>query len=192
MQSIIRHITKCLVAGIVALLPIFGAIFSIWYIEDTIAAPWLEKQGFYFPGLGLIFVAVIVYLLGLTVSTFVGRWLWKTMDRTLDRLPILGTLYQTLKQLVGYGSGDDAIFREVVLVNSPHTKGEEIGLITNTISNAQGQERIVVFIPGSPNPTTGRLLVTTRDQVHAIDMKVSDVMQSLVSVGATPIQLDHK
>lgn len=191
MQWIIRHVTKCLIAGIVAVLPVFGTIFSLWYIETTIADPWLGGQPWYFFGLGMIFVAVLIYLLGLTVTTFIGRWFWKAMDRLLDRMPLLGSLYQTLKQLVGYGGGKDAVFREVVLLDVPDGDGQELGLVTNTVKDAAGAEKLLVFVPGSPNPTTGRLIITDRGSVRTIEMKVSEVMQSLVSVGATAVPVER-
>lgn len=191
MKAVLKHVTQCLIAGVVALLPVFGTVFTIWYFETEVADPWLAKQPWYLPGMGLLFVAVVIYLLGLTVTTFVGRWLWRTIDRLLDRLPLLGTLYQTLKQLVGYGSGKDAVFREVVLLDTHEADGEELGLVTNRVLNKQGEERLIVFVPGSPNPTTGRLLVVKSSEVRKLDIAVNEVLQSLVSVGATPIPIDR-
>jgi uncharacterized membrane protein len=110
MQYLSKHISRCFLAGIVALLPIGGFVVAVAYLEATIASSWLAKQPFYFPGLGLLVSAAAIYLIGLTVSTFLGRWLWKRVDRLFDSLPALGRLYQTLKQIIGYGEGKRRFF----------------------------------------------------------------------------------
>ncbi len=191
MKPVTRHLSRCFVAGIVALLPVGGTVLGIAYMEYTLADFWLKEQDFYFPGLGIAVAAILIYLIGLLVTTFIGKWLWKTTDRVIDELPLMGTLYKTLKQLLGYGEGDDAIFREVVLLQTPEADGEELGLVTNRVKDSDGGEQLIVFIPGAPNPTTGRLIVTPVNNVRKVDMKVNEVMQSLVSVGAQAIPLDR-
>src|SRR5260221_7891069 len=126
-----KHVSRCFLAGIVALLPIGGLVFTVVYLEVTIAGSWLANQPWYFPGLGLLATAAVIYLIGLTVSTFLGRWLWKRVDLGFDSLPALGRLYQTLKQIIGYGEGKDAIFQPVVLIRGSQPDGSELGLVTN-------------------------------------------------------------
>src|SRR5579872_2369151 len=161
---IAKHISRCFLAGIVALLPIGGMVFTVVYLEVTIAGSWLARQPFYFPGLGLLTTAAAIYLIGLTVSTFLGRWLWGRVDSLFDNLPALGRLYQTLKQIIGYGEGKDAIFQRVVLIRSSSPDGSELGLVTNETADAAGTQKLIVFIPGAPNPTAGRLVVIDADR----------------------------
>jgi uncharacterized membrane protein len=187
MKLITRHITRCLLAGIVALLPIGGFIATVIYLESTISGSWLARQVWYFPGLGLIATTIGIYLIGLTVSTFIGRWLWSLIDRILNGLPLLGRLYQTLKQIVGYGDGKDGIFQEVVLVPNGKTEGRELGLVTNEFTNDAGVRQLVVFVPDAPNPTAGRLVVIDANDVEPVPMPVNDVLKVLVSVGKAPL-----
>lgn len=189
MTFITQHITRCLLAGIVALLPIGGFVITVVYLESTISGSWLAKQVWYFPGLGLITSTAGIYLIGLTVSTFVGRWLWSLVDRLLDRLPMLGRLYQTLKQIVGYGEGKDAIFQQVVLVPNGNNEGHELGLVTNELIGDAGTRQLVIFVPDAPNPTAGRLVVIDAAAVRPIAMPVSDAMKMLLSVGKTQVLL---
>lgn len=182
---LLKHITQCLVAGVVALLPISGLVLSLAYLESSIAAAWLAKQPFYFPGCGIILVAIGVYLIGLTVSTFVGRWLWNLMDRIFDRLPVLGRLYQTLKQILGYGEGKDALFHEVVMIPGQH--GDELGLVTNRATDANGQAKLIVFVPMAPNALNGRLVVVDPSAARSTNLSVNDAMKALVSLGKTPV-----
>ncbi|HTI51262.1 MAG TPA: DUF502 domain-containing protein [Planctomycetaceae bacterium] len=187
MKLITSHITRCLLSGIVALLPIGGFVATVVYLESTISGSWLAKQVWYFPGLGLIAATVGIYLIGLTVSTFIGRWLWSLIDRILNSLPMLGRLYQTLKQIVGYGEGKDGIFREVVLVPNGRSEGSELGLVTNELTNGAGVRQLVIFVPDAPNPTAGRLVVIDANDVQPVPMPVNDVLKVLVSVGKSPL-----
>src|SRR5688572_28294763 len=113
-----RHLTRCLVAGVVALLPLGGAALAIAWLEGAIASSWKAKVAWYFPGLGLILALLAVYLVGLFVTTFAGRWLWRTTDRLLERTPLLGTLYQSLKEVLGYDSTRERFFHGVVAVRA--------------------------------------------------------------------------
>ena len=190
MKTLIRHVSKCLLAGIVALLPIAGLVLTIGYLESTISGAGLTALPFYFPGLGLLLAVTILYLVGLVLTTFIGKWLWGRIDRLLDNLPLLGPLYGSLKQILGYGEGRDAVFQETVLVPAPGGAGHEYGLVTNRVQTGDGQERLVVFIPGSPNPTTGRLQLYASEQVQPVDMSVNEVMRALVAVGKADIRVD--
>jgi uncharacterized membrane protein len=190
MKSITAHITRCLLAGIVALLPIGGFAATVIYLESSISGSWLAKQPWYFPGLGLVATAAGIYLIGLTVSTFIGRWVWKRIDHLFNSLPMLGRLYQTLKQIVGYGDGRDAIFQQVVLVPNGRNEGSEMGLVTNELTNATGPRQLVVFIPDAPNPTSGRLVVIDASDVQPLPISVSDALKVLLSVGKTPMVLE--
>ncbi|MFN0051820.1 MAG: DUF502 domain-containing protein [Planctomycetales bacterium] len=187
MNRITGHLTRCLLSGLVALLPIAGFVFTVVYLETTISGSWLAKQPWYFPGLGLLATTAAIYLIGLTVSTFVGRWLWQLLDRLLDSLPMLGRLYQTIKQIAGYGEGRDAIFQRVVLVPNGHSEGSELGLVTGELPNAAGPPQLVVFVPDAPNPTSGRLVVIRAADVHPVPMSVGDALKALLSVGKTPM-----
>ena len=174
-----RHVVRCLIAGIVASLPIGGTVLVFIYMESVLSASWLASKAFYFPGLGLLLVVVALYVIGVFVTTFLGRWIWRRLDSGLSRLPLVGGLYQTLKQILGYGGGADAIFQQVVLVPSEDTGGVQIGLVTDR--RADG--KLAVFLPGSPNPTAGRLVLIEEEGLTALQNPVVDALKTLVSVG---------
>ena len=180
MKRLQRHFSRCMIAGIVALLPITGLVFSVVYLEKQLAGSWLKEQGFYFYGEGLILCVVLIYLIGLVISTFLGRWLWGFFD------PLLGRIYQTLKQVLGYGEGPDAVFRRAVLVPCRELPGHEIGLVTQEPDDPS--VAVTVFVPGAPNPSSGRLLVVARDELQPLNVPVTDVLKCLVSIGALPLE----
>ena len=185
MKSKTGHITRCMVAGTVALLPLGGAVFAFVWLDGSLSGPWRAHLPFYFPGLGILLAATIVYLVGLFVTTFFGRFLWRTVDRLLQRVPLLGSFYDSLKQVLGYDSGRERFFGGVVAV--PSDGGVELGLLTGETRGADGALLAVVFVPSAPNPTNGRLLLLPVGELRRLDLKVADVMRALVSLGKTPL-----
>ena len=113
------------------------------------------------------------------------------MDRGFEALPIFGRLYQTIKQILGYGPGKDAIFKRVVLVSNGDGEGEELGLVTNEVQDAAGNPCLLVFVPGAPNPTSGRLVAIAPKDVRQVNMQVNDALKALVSVGVTPVAMEQ-
>lgn len=183
MGQLKHHIAKCLVSGIVALLPLGGLLMTVYYFENQVAGVWLKDQGFYFFGLGLILATVTLYLIGLIVSSLLGSWLFNRFDRLLDRMPFLGTLYQTMKQLVGYGEGPQGLFKRVVWVSRDDSTRFELGLVTMESSAATGG-RVAVFVPAGPTPTHGLLLFMDDHRLIPTNMSVNDALQLLVSLGS--------
>jgi uncharacterized membrane protein len=127
---------------------------------------------------------------GFTTTTFIGNWAWAQVDRLLRNLPALGRIYSSLKQILGYGEGENAMFHETVLFPSKDKNCDEIGLVTNEITMPDGAQKIVVFIPGTPNPAAGRLVITTPDQVKHTKIPVHEALKNLVAVGKTNIRLE--
>jgi uncharacterized membrane protein len=117
--------------------------------------------------------------------------LWRLVDRLLESLPALGSLYETLKQIVGYESGEGAIFQQVVLVQDDATGGVELGLVTDRIRVAgETDERLLVFVPGAPNPAAGRLVAVAPARCRPVDLAVDEALKGLLSVGKSlPVEL---
>ena len=88
------------IAGAIAIFPVGGTILVIILAERSLSP--LIPDRFYFPGEGLLLVIALLYLLGLTLTSVIGRWLWKSFDLAFSRLPGLGMLYRTLKQILGF------------------------------------------------------------------------------------------
>ncbi len=184
-----RHVTRCLIAGLVALLPLGGAIVSIAWLEGAIAGQWRSNpDNFYFPGLGLLLAFAAIYVVGLFVTTFVGRWLWRSVDRLIEGLPVVGSLYTSLKEVLGYDSAKARFFQGVVAVRVHD--GFELGLVTGEAKGPGGTMHKLVFMPSSPNPANGRLVLLAPDRLVALDVRTADALRTLVSIGKT--SLDSK
>lgn len=189
MNPILKHLSKCMVGGIVALLPIVGLVVTVVYFELLLGG-WLIDQPWYFPGLGILLALAVVYAIGLAVTTVIGRWIWNRIDAMLARLPLLGQLYQTMKQVLGYGQGEGALFREVVLLPGRDREGNELGLVTYT-EQKDGGEKLTVFVPTAPNPGNGRVVIIPAEQVTRTRIPVHVALKALVSVGAVPLTSDN-
>lgn len=186
MNGVARHVTRCLVAGLVALLPVGGAVLAVVWLEGALSASWRAQVEWYFPGLGLLLAGAAVYGVGLVVTTFVGRWLWRAFDRLLEGLPLLGTLYQSLKEVLGYDSGRERFFHGVVAV--ARDGGEQIGFVTGEADGPDGHRRTLVFVPSAPNPTNGMLLMLPPESLRRLDVRPADALRTLVAMGKTPLR----
>lgn len=180
MDRIQHHFVVCLVTGLVTILPIGGTILLIILAERSLSP--LVPDELYFPGEGLLLVIALLYLLGLTLTSVVGRWIWDALDSALSRIPGLGMIYCTLKQILGFDSGEGALFQRVVLVRDDSTSSWEIGLVTAS-EGAGEAKHLIVFVPGSPNPSQGRLLRIPANRVEATDWSVDRALKSLFSLG---------
>lgn len=180
MDPIYRHVVLCILTGLIAILPVGGTVILIVFAERSLSP--IVPAEFYFPGLGLLSIFILLYCLGLTLTTFVGRWLWNWMDLVLSRFPGLGMLYRTLKQILGFESGEKGLFQRVVLVPDEGTGGAEIGLVTATEGDGD-RKQILVFVPHSPNPAQGRLLRLPANRVIATDWTVDKALKGLFTLG---------
>ncbi len=185
MRSASRHVTRCLVAGIVALLPMGGVVFTIVWLEDAITSSWRDVA-WYFPGLGLLLALLAIYVVGFFVTTFVGRWLWRAVDRLLERVPMLGPCYQSLKEVLGYDSARERFFQGVVAVRAD--EGYEVGFVTGESPGPDGTPHKLVFVPSVPNPTNGKLLLVENSRLTRLDVRTADALRALVSLGKTPLR----
>jgi uncharacterized membrane protein len=182
-----KHFTQCFLAGLVAILPIGGLILILYKLDaalDSLLKSWSLPD---FPGRGLLVGIILIYLLGLTVTTFIGKWMWDHLDRVLSHVPGLAMLYNTLKQILGYGSGKDALFLRVVFIKDEAAGTLELGLVTEEMEIENHAKRWAVFMPGSPNPALGRMVLVEPTRCIATNIPVDVAIKALLSTGKTGI-----
>ena len=115
-----------------------------------------------------------------------GAFTWGVLDRLLENLPLLGTLYQSLKEVLGYDSARERFFQGVVAVKAD--EGYEIGFVTGQSAGPDGTPHTLVFVPSAPNPTNGKLLLVEPSQLKKLDVRTADALRALVSMGKTPLR----
>ena len=138
--------------------------------------------------LGLLVPLLGILLIGLMARNIVGRWLLEFGEGTLLRIPLAGSVYKTLKQLLETFLRDNSTrFRRVVLVEYPREGLFAIGFVTGVMGasiQSDFQETMLsVFIPTAPNPTTGWYAVVPERSVRDIELSVEDAFRTIISAG---------
>ena len=140
------------------------------------------------PGAGLVVGAVLITLIGAVAAGFMGRWIIKLGEAILNRMPVVRSIYGATKQILEtvISTQSDA-FREVVLVEYPRRGLWVIGFVTGTtkgeVSRLLSRSSVNVFIPTTPNPTSGFLLFCPVKDIIYLDMSVEEAVKLVVSGG---------
>lgn len=190
-------IKKYLLAGILVLLPIGITIYIVNFLVglmDRFLKFVPNKYHpdtylpFHVPGLGLILLLVITFLTGLIARNYVGRKLVSFGEDIVRRIPLVRGIYLSIKQLVEsilIQTGKD--FKRVVLIRYPHRNSYALAFLTG-IAGGEVQEKtekkvLNVFVPTTPNPTSGFYLMIPEDEVIMLNMSVESAFKLLMSGG---------
>jgi len=138
--------------------------------------------------LGLTVPLLGILLIGLMARNIVGRWLLEFGEGTLQRIPLAGSVYKTLKQLLETFLRDNSQrFRRVVLVEYPREGLYSVGFVTGEVGptlQSEVEERLLsVFIPTAPNPTTGWYTLVPESSVRDLNLSVEDAFKTIISAG---------
>lgn len=136
-----------------------------------------------------LFVLLAITLLGFLSRYFIAKYLWSIGERILNNVPVVNTVYTSVKQIVDtFSSQNRAVFQEVVLVEFPKSGCKAIGFLTGKtkgeIQAKTEQQMHNVFIPTTPNPTSGFLVMIDEKEITRLDMTVGQGMKFIVSGGA--------
>ena len=182
-QSIKRRIF----AGLLAIVPIavtFWILKLLFTFFDGFAAPILKRIGIEIPGLGIILTLVIVFVLGLFVTNVLGKTLFKWGERILAKLPIVNTIYKTIKQITSAFSGSTVkSFQQVIFIQYPRIGLWTMCFVTNESQNETGEEFYHVFVPTTPNPTSGVFIIVPKKDVVHPNISVEDGLKAIISGG---------
>lgn len=140
------------------------------------------------PGLGVVILLIVITAIGALVTNFLGRWLVRFGERLLARVPVVRSIYGTLKQIFdAVLAQSSTAFREVVLVEYPRKDVWVIGFITSPpaaeIRAQLGEDRLYVFVPTSPNPTSGFLMIVKEAEVKRLSISVEEGIKLVISMG---------
>ena len=187
-RKVIGHIQTNVGAGVLVTLPIGVTIFILKFLFDLldpILRPLLQYlPGPEIPGLGIITLIGLVYLFGLVATHVVGRRLIDVGHQMIERIPVVRSIYGTTRSGVAILTGSkDHPYRGVVLVEFPRAGMKAIGLITANLGTMIGEEVVAVYIPTTPVPSSGFLVIVPVKEVIPTDMTVDDAMKIIISGG---------
>ncbi len=187
-----------LLAGVLVTAPLGVTALLAWWIItfiDERITPLIPVQynpesylPFSLPGLGLVVLIIFLTLIGALTAGFLGRWVIHTGERVLNRMPVVRSIYSAVKQIFETVLAQQSnAFREAVLVEYPRRGIWAIGFITGTtkgeVQNLTEETTVNIFLPTTPNPTSGFLLFIPREDVIPLDMSVEEAVKMVISGG---------
>ena len=196
--SIFARFRRHFLAGILVTSPILITVYVTWLIVTFIDAQvagllpnsldFTKQLPHQIPGLGLIISIVVITFIGAITPGFIGRTLLKVGERILDNTPVVRSIYGAIKQIMEtVMSTNSESFREVVLVEYPRKGIWVIGFVTGEtkgeVQSLKKETLINVFIPTTPNPTSGFLLFLPKKDLIYMKMKVEDAVKMVISGG---------
>ena len=191
-QSFGRVLRRYFFTGLLVILPASISIFILWNLFfglDAILGRFVVKYcGSEIPGLGFVVLVLLILIVGAVASNFIGRRLIGAWDGIFNRIPIVRWIYRTTKQMFSTILQDRSTsFRRVVLVEYPHKGMWSMAFVTSEtggrLTEDLGREVVTVFLPTTPNPTSGFFLIVPKEDVVALDMPVDEGLKLVVSAG---------
>ncbi len=190
-----RSVRRYFVAGLLVWVPIYITYFVIHFIvhllDGTLALLPNEYHpeqlfGRAIPGMGVVFTIAILILTGLLVTNFIGNRLLAVWEKIVSRIPLIRSIHSASKQVVhAVVQPNGNAFRKVVVVPYPHPGTWSIAFITSsTLNTPWSQEPIVnVFVPTTPNPTSGFMLFVPQKDVIELSITVEEALRMVISLG---------
>jgi uncharacterized membrane protein len=180
-------------AGILIVVPIVIAILIlVWLFNyiDNIAQPVAESLlGRTIPGLGFGIMILLIYLTGLVATSLIGNRLIRYGESLLARVPMFRYIYTGIKQIMeAFAAPRESGFVQVVLVEFPKQGMRAIGFVTSESRMESGEKLLNVFIPTSPNPTSGYLEIVRECDVIRTSISVDDALKMVLSGGKVSLQ----
>jgi uncharacterized membrane protein len=194
---IMRTLRRYLINGLLIWVPVLVTVLVVRFIlqlmdQTLLVLPRALRPdallGLHIPGFGALLGLLIVLLTGVLVTNFIGRWLVGIGEEVLERIPFVRALYSGVKsfsETVLSNSGDS--FKKVLLVEYPRAGAWSIGFHTTDhlpeINAKLGSPHLCVFIPTTPNPTSGFIIFVPPSQCIELDMHVDAAMKMIVTLG---------
>lgn len=192
-----KIVRRYLITGLLIWIPLWATISVVKILIDAldkivILIPRNYQPdtlfGFHLPGVGLVLCFLLLFLTGLMVTHTIGETFVQWGEKLLNRIPLVRSIYQATKQVTEtIFSSNSQAFRQVLLVEYPRKGLWSIAFQTaasskSTIKNG-ATDPITVFIPTTPNPTSGFLFLVERDDVVELDMSVDEALKMVISLG---------
>lgn len=197
MKRLRTSLKNCFLTGLLVILPISITAYVIWVlirgmdaILKYIPAKYLPETYLrvHIPGLGLILVVILVFVVGLLTRNLVGRKIVQFGENMVDRIPLVRVLYTGVKQLLEplFLQKTNA-FKRVALIEYPRRGAYVIGFITGEskgeLQHKTSKNMVNVFVPTTPNPTSGFYILIPEDEVILLNMSVEDAFKVIISGG---------
>ena len=188
---------RYLVAGLLVWVPLGITIWVLHFLVTTLDQTLLlfpegirpdDFLGFHIPGLGVLLSFAILFLTGVVAANFFGARLIRVWESLLGRIPVVKSIYSSVKQVSDTLLSDSGnAFPKALLVQFPHQDSWSIAFLTGTPAPAVAQfldeEHVSVYVPTTPNPTSGYFVMVPKSKVRELDMTVDEALKYVISMG---------
>jgi uncharacterized membrane protein len=192
-----KRIRRIIVAGLLVWLPLGVTIFIIRVLLDLLGQTYKiipeffrpeNLLGFSIPGFGILLAVVIIFVTGLIAANFIGKSLVDWWESFLDKIPFVRSIYSPLKKFAELVLSDQTqSFSKVLLIEYPRKGLYSLCFQTSKnlgeIEEKSGVDVVCVFVPTTPNPTSGLILMVPQSDVIELDMSVEDGLKMIISLG---------
>lgn len=201
--SVGARLRNYFLAGILVTAPIAITLYFAWsmvdYVDSRVTSVLPERYNpstylhVAIPGLGVVILVLGLTLVGFLTANFLGRMMLRLGEGVVTRMPVIRNIYSALKQIFETVLSNRAqSFSEVVLVEFPRKEMWTLGLVVGPayaeVSQKTGADMFNVFVPTTPNPTSGYLVFVPRSQMMKLEMSVEDCLKMIISGGiVTPV-----
>jgi uncharacterized membrane protein len=186
------HLKARMISGVLVLGPLVITLFILKLIFAALTAfvlpvlrPWLDEL----PETAMVIIAtsaslLLIYLVGMFTTHFLGRRLIQMGESVMLKLPIVKSVYSASRQVMDtFSNSTKAAFTATVLVSFPHPGARALGFVTGTILDSEGRVLYRIFVATTPNPTSGFLLLLPDEEVTFTDISVEEGIKMIVSGG---------
>jgi uncharacterized membrane protein len=205
MKSRPLHIQRYLISGIITLIPLWVTWLVFKYVFNQLSKlgmPWvrlfsrtIEKEyptvaqwllePWFQNTMAVLLILIGLYLVGWLVSRVIGRRLLNMFESTVQRLPVIQNVYGLVKKLISSLEQKPENLQQVVLIEFPSPEMKTVGFVTRTmVDHNTGQELAAVYVPTTPNPTSGYLEIVPVEKLVSTDWSIDEAMSFIISGGA--------
>jgi len=197
----LKHLRRYIVAGLLVWLPLAVTYQLLKFVVGQMDG-WLDKAfallppeyhpdqllGISIPGLGVIFTVMLLVLTGMFAANIVGRALVAGWESLLDRIPVVRPIYSAVKRFAELVFSDKSqSFKNVLLIEYPRKGLYSLAFQTSSelgeVQGRTGGEVVCTFVPTTPNPTSGFIIIVPRKDVVVLDMEVDEALKMIISLG---------
>jgi len=188
----IKNLKKDFFYGLMVILPIIATIWLVWFFINLISGPMSTLFGQKIPPLvSFILSMIFIMVIGIAARNLIGKIIINFIENFMDRLPIINTVYKSTKQIINAFRLQNKKLLSAVLVEYPRkgvwalafiTRDTVTGL-TDPEGNELGENKCTLFVPTTPNPTSGYFIFVDKDEIQPLAMSVEESIKLLMSAG---------
>ena len=196
-MSVGKHLKSKFLTGLFILIPVIATIYIVYVIIsffEPVIGPIIRNilfrvtgREFYIPGTGFLLFVIVTYITGTVASNYFGKTALARGERILQRIPVIKTIYGSVKEMTEAFSSDKVkSFKETVLIEFPFKGRFTIGFVTRRLQ-INSLNFCAVFVPPTPIPTAGFLIMVPESELIFLDMSVDAALKYLISLGRARI-----